>query len=172
MTVNPNGLPAWSRTAAFTTYDGDLNKRNYQDVGFVNPETDFSAEAFARLVEDVAMMSRTAPFAIITYQNNDNSPANPTLISYTGMNGVGAAFCPTLTRTGNGGVTIAFETSYDDSYSVSQAFSIHHYCASAHGLGNLSATCSLTDAQTLFVQAYTADDGTSAFDTIVTVRVW
>jgi hypothetical protein len=90
--------------------------------GVTDPTSDVSAEQFSRMVEDQAQVSRVAPFAILTYQCNDTSPAAPTVLHYSAM--AGAA--PSGTRNGNGDVTWTWDAAYDDAYGVSAEFNIGH----------------------------------------------
>lgn len=120
MAVTPSGAPLWLRTNDFTTYGGDLNKRNFQAQGATDPTTDVTAEQFSRLVEDVAQLARVAEFVTMVVQCNDASPAAPTIVSRNQL--AGAA--PSGARNGNGDVTFTFASSYLDAYGVSGALNI------------------------------------------------
>ena len=87
MPIIPTGNPAWTRSSAHTTYGGDLNKRNHLSQGVVDPETDLGAEQLTRMTEDLAAIARVSPFSVITYTNNDGSPAAPTISTVLQMNG-------------------------------------------------------------------------------------
>lgn len=131
MTVDPSGYPLWSRTASYDVYGGHADKANYQSQGAINPKTDVTAQEFSRLVEDLAMSARVAPFCVMLLTCNDTSPAAPT-VSWvhmaTGIRATSYAGAspptgfPTCARVGDGSVTITFAASYDDAYSVSEAF--------------------------------------------------
>lgn len=158
MTVTPAGLPAWSRTADFSTYGGHTDKKNYQAQGVVNPRTDVSAEQFASLVADAAAVSRTADFAVVTFTCRDSTTDDPTLDSYLGMHGVGAAAAPTLTRISDGLVELQWDATYTDPYGVSQAVNITGGGPQAHGSTALAPTLELIDARTVRVHIKNMSD--------------
>lgn len=129
--TTPSGNPAWVRSSDFSTYGGDLNKQNYQSQGVVNPVTDVGAEGFSRMVSDVAAVVRTAEFCSMLVQCDDSTPAAPTVLNCRLMTGItGSTYLgsapptgfPTLSRNGNGDVSITFASSYSDEYGVAGAF--------------------------------------------------
>ncbi len=133
MSILPTGLPAWLRTNDFTHYGGNKDKENYLSRGAIDALTDVDAKQFARLTADVAALSRVAPFCVITLLCSDTAPGSPTFESFirqTGSTAVGylgsapPSGFPTVTRNGIGDVSIAFSSSYLDSYGISGDFSI------------------------------------------------
>jgi hypothetical protein len=179
MTITPAGLPAWSRTADHTYYGGHTNKTNYQSQGVVNPRTDFGAEALCRMAADLAAVVNATPFAVITYLNNDGSPAAPTVESAYLMTGVrlssyagGAAPTgfPSAARNGTGDVTFTFSSSYDDPYGVSQAFTPTHCALGMHGTTFLDATWVISGS-TVQVRCFN-DAGTATGDRRITLVVY
>lgn len=78
--IVPTGSPAWVRDATHETYGGALEKANYQSTGTIDPQTDFSAENWARTSLDMAACERTAPAMMLRYQCNDTPHAPPTII--------------------------------------------------------------------------------------------
>jgi hypothetical protein len=135
MAITPTGSPPWTRTSDHTQYGGNVNKRNYGNVGVVDAQTDVGAEDFCRLASDVAALARTADFAVITYLCNDSVPAAPTIevvymmtgtrvTSYAGDNPPSGF--PSAARNGNGDVTFTFASSYADDYGVSGSFAPVH----------------------------------------------
>ena len=173
MTVTPTGLPIWSRTASFETYGGHTGKKNYNDVGLIDPTTDVSAEQFSREVADIAAMARTSPFAVMTYTQDDTGTNDPTVNYYDAHHGSGAAKAPTLTRNGDGDVTITWDASYSDPYGVSQSVALRHVKATAHGSGNVNAVCDWTPGDRVVrVRCFTADTGAAATDLVVTIEVF
>jgi hypothetical protein len=149
VTTTPQGLPAWSRAADHTSYGGHLQKQNYQSVGVVNPRTDLGAEALCRLAADLEAVVRTAEFLVLTYLNNDGSPAAPTIESVYMMTGVrtvpyagdsAPTGFPSAARNGTGDVTFTLASSYADAYGVSQSFTPTHCRLGFHGTTFLDAT--------------------------------
>jgi hypothetical protein len=109
--VIPSASPLWERNIDYTQLGGHAEKQNRLGVYTHNPKTDISAQEFSSLVDTVARMSWTAPFAMIHIDGY-------TTVQYVGMNGVGESFAPTVAVVA-GGVNFTWETSYDDSYGVS-----------------------------------------------------
>lgn len=174
MAVTPTGAPAWLRVNDFTSYGGDLNKRNYMAQGVTDPTSDVSAEQFSRMVEDLAMLQRVGSFGTLTYQCNDSSPGDPTIISWDGM----VSATPDGTRNGDGDVTWKWAASYTDAYGVSAEFHIGHAKAGLQNATTASAAnseISDSDADGLndTVQVVARDNLNSAIqDAIVTLTVW
>lgn len=179
MSVTPTGSPAWVRTADHTNYGGNTEKRNYQSQGVVNPETDVGAEDFARLAADVAAVARTSPFCVITFLQDDSTPDDPT-VEYVNMmtgirttsydGGTPPSGFPTVTRNGDGDVSITFESNYSDDYAVSGAFTPKHASGNAHGSTAATVSCSVSGS---VVTALTFDAaGAAETDKRVTVEVY
>jgi len=127
MTTVPQGLPAWVRANNFVTYGGDPNKKNFASRGLINPKTDVGAEGFSRLVADVAALQRVADFCVIQIICDADVGGAPIVESCRLMTAVTAApytgttppaGFPTVTRNGDGDVTLEFDTSYVDEYGV------------------------------------------------------
>lgn len=128
--TTPEGNPAWTRSASYTQYGGDPAKANYQSQGVVNPTTDVGAEGFSRLASDIAAVVRTAEFCVMQVQC-DVGGTTTTVEHCRLMTGVSSAGYvgtapptgfPTVTRNGNGDVSITFANSYSDEYGVAGAF--------------------------------------------------
>src|SRR6186713_133372 len=128
--TTPNGDPAWVRTSTAETMGGHINKRNYQLVGVVNPETDVDASEFLRLAVDVASNSRVAAFSKLVAQCADSgTPTNPTITSIEQMTAVSTAgylgdspshvSFPLAYRIGDGAFTATWPVTVDDEYGVS-----------------------------------------------------
>jgi hypothetical protein len=154
MAVIPDGDPLWARTATFETYGGDVNKKNYQSQGAINPLTDVTAEQFSRIVEDLAAAGRTANFCHCYVTCNDSgTPAAPTIqwchlmtavreTSYEG--GAPPAGFPTAARVSDGSVTITFAASYNDAYGVSESFEPSFAATASADTGVAYVTWSIT----------------------------
>ena len=179
MSITPTGSPAWLRTVAFTDYGGNPDKENYLSRGAINPLTDVAAEEFSRMVSDLAAAVRTAPFAIITYLNNDGTPAAPTIETVYMMTGTritpyagGAAPSgfPSASRGGTGNVTFTFDSSYADEYGIVGAFAPRFAVASGHGATFVSPSVSIT-GQDVGVICYDSG-GVALADKRVTLTVW
>lgn len=127
MAIVPDGLPAWTRTAAITYYGGHLNKANLLGQGAVNPKTDVTAAQITRLSADLASLVRVAPLAVMNITCNDTSPAAPTVNWVTMMSAVDVdgyagdsppTGFPTLARVSNGVFTVTFGATLADDYGV------------------------------------------------------
>ena len=180
MAITPSGQPAWTRTSGFETYGGNVNKRNHLSQGVVDPETDVGAEEFSRIVADLEAITRVSPFCVIRYECNDSSPAAPTVISVSQMTGVNTAGyegdaapsgMPSLARNGDGDVTITWDSTYADPYSISGAIDIRFCNAGLSGTVYGQAVYELVTSSSVRVRAF---DGAAAAeaDAIVTVEVW
>jgi hypothetical protein len=161
----PTGLPAWTGTASFDSYGGHAEKQNYGGGGVIDATTDVGAEDFSRMVSDLAAAVRTADKAIITFLNNDSSPAAPTVQVVRMMTGVSLTSYPggtppigfpSAARNGNGDVTFTFASTYLDEYGVSGTFAITDGSACVHAASNYSASVELVDATHVRVRCFNA----------------
>lgn len=164
MTIVPNGLPAHVRASDITTFDGDLNKKNYLDIGTIDPETDVSAEAWSRAVDILACAGQTMPFAVMTISCTDGY--SPTLGYFKGFY---PNTPPLLTKISDGYVTAVFATSYTDVYGVSAPFSVNNVDVGVIGIRGTPATVQYdvtNGSQVLFkVAGYTGSF-------TIMVRIW
>lgn len=130
--VMPAGSPFWARTNTFGHYGGHVSKAEFAGVAALGGDTDLSAADFNRLPTDVAAVSRTIPFCVISYTGRESTADDP-LVSYvalpTGVY-VGEPYDGGNPPTGFPGVTISgdnavvtFDSSYSDAYGIAQAFS-------------------------------------------------
>lgn len=179
MSVIPTGVPVWLRTNDFTSYGGNLNKKNFASRGVINPKTDVGAEAFARITADLASLGRTAPFAVFQIQCDDTTPAAPTVTWVTMMTGTRSASYlgsapptgfPSVARNGNSDFTITFAASYTDPYGVTGAFVAKGARSQLNGDTAGIATASVVTATTVRVRAFVAA-GTAMSNALVTVTV-
>lgn len=177
--MTPTGSPAWLRLASYAHYGGDVNKHNFLSQGSIDPTTDISAEEHARLAADMEAVARTCPFAVITYLNNDSSPAAPTIQSVYMMTGVRSTTYagdaaptgfPSAARNGTGDVTFTFDSSYTDPYSVSGAFSISHVGTGVQSTTAATAVPEIATSTTVRVRCFAA--GVATGDKRVTIEVW
>ena len=179
MAITPNGQPPWTRTASHTNYGGHVNKRNYLSRGKIDSLTDVGAEEICRIAADLEAISRTAPFATVTFLCNDSSPAAPTIESVLMMTGVRAssyaggsapAGFPSAARNGNGDVTFTFASSYSDAYGVAGAFALSHALASLHDTSAGEPVVQIVSATTIRVRLF---NGASALQNKrATLIVW
>ncbi len=180
MPVVPTGSPAWIRSGDFTVYGGNLNKQNYLLRGVVDPNTDVSAEQFARMTADLAAIARVAPFCVMVLQLNDTSPAAPTVQRVNMMTGVrntsyagGSAPTgfPSAARVSNGVCTVTFSSSYSDEYSVAGAFALQ--APQVQLLSGSSGFCSVVrDSDTQVTIRAWSDAGAAISDPLVMLTVW
>jgi hypothetical protein len=195
-TIRPTGLPAWTRTATFEQYGGHTAKENFLGRSAINPVTDVDATEFSRMTTDLAVLVRTAPFAVMTIVCQDTQhrgfddegqpifipgPATP-LIEYAAlMTGVRNTIYegdapptgyPSVVRTGTGEFTVTFATSYADEYGVAAAYAPRAAQATVAFAGG-SAACAhaWVTGQTVQV-ALVADTGGTAADQRVSLIVW
>jgi hypothetical protein len=179
MAIIPTGLPAWTRTATHTNYGGNVNKRNYLSRGAIDALTDVGAEAICRLAADLEAIARTAPFATITYLNDDGASAPPIIetvymmtgvrtTSYTG--GAAPTGYPSAARNSDGDCTFTFASSYSDAYGVAGTFAIKHAIVSVHGTSVGEGVVDILTTTTLRVRLF---NGASALqDKRATLIVW
>lgn len=178
MSTVPAGLPAWSRTADHTVYGGNLNKINYQSRGVINARTDVGADQFVRMVEDLAAVTRVAPFCRLTYTADDSTPAAPTVSTCALMTGVATSSYlgsapptgfPALARSSTGVTTITFASSYTDAYGIAQSFTPTQIEASLAS-STLGAATWAISGNVVTIYANNASGAVS--NAKVTVSVW
>ena len=174
MAITPSGNPAWVRSNDHTAYGGHANKANYASVDSVNPRTDVNAQNLTRIAADIAAIARTAPFAVMTYTNNDTGTTDPTVDSYSAM--AGAA--PTGARVSDGIVTFTWSSSYPDPYSVSGDIHIAGATITVHGSSDYAVAITPSDPdangknERVQIEVVDASTGSAATDTTVTVAVY
>jgi hypothetical protein len=180
MPITPSGSPAWTRTNTHVDYGGDLNKRNFLSQGVIDPQTDVGADQFSRIVADMEAIARVSPFAVITYQHNDSSPAAPTVLAVYGMIGVrttsyagdaAPAGFPSALREGAGIARFTFAASYADAYGVSGAFALRHAIASPAGATVFKPTYTFVSATDVRIVCQDSSASPST-DKQVTLVVW
>lgn len=151
MTITPDGLPAWTRTAGIEQYGGHADKQNYLTLGAIDPTTDITAEGYARLTADMAAAAVSAPLAVITFTNRTAASGNPPLVEWVLFMPSGEllvsyegddppAGFPEAAQVGAGHVQFTFEASYTDLYGVTGTFSPKHALATGHGSTFLNCT--------------------------------
>ncbi len=177
--IVPSGVPAWVRTVSIADYGGHVSKENYLSRGAIDPLTDVGAEEFSRQVGDLAACARTQPFAIVTFDCNDTSPADPTIQTVLMMPGIWLASYPgdsapsgfpSGARQGTGDVDIIFASSYLDEYGVSGAFVPTQAKGTAHGIQFCNVTCNIAGT-TINVRFFDAA-GAAASNRRGTIMVW
>jgi hypothetical protein len=177
--ITPEGVPAWVRTVSIAQYGGHASKENYLSRGAIDALTDVSAEEFVRMTADLAATVRTAPFAIITFLNNDTSPAAPTIEKVLMMTGVRLTSYagdsppsgfPSAARSGTGLVVFTFEASYLDEYGISGAFVPAGALATPHGTTYVGPTIDIS-GQTVIVRCKDVS-GNDVGDKRITLKVW
>lgn len=123
-------------------------------------------EEHARLAADLVAVTRTAPFARFRYTK---SGSTVTISNYTGRNGSGSAFAPSVTVNGTGDVTFTWPAAYLDAYGAATFPDFDAGTAKPNGSGNASASIRLT-ANT--ARVLTGGLNSTATDIPVTVTVW
>lgn len=159
--TTPTGNPAWTRSVDYSQYGGDPNKQNYQSQGVVNPKTDVGAEGFSRLVSDAAAVVRTAEFCVMQVLCDVGGTAT-TVEHCRMMTGISASYVgsapptgfPSITRNGNGDVSITFASAYSDEYGVSGVFAAKEPVASLIGSGGGVAVPELASATVVRVRCF------------------
>lgn len=68
MSIVPNSLPAWTRTATPTAYGGHPGKRDQGGIGAVNPKTDVTAPEWLAIASDLAHAVNAAPLMVLRVQ--------------------------------------------------------------------------------------------------------
>ncbi len=166
--VTPAADPAWVRNASIESFGATVNMHNLDEVGTVDPNTDYLAEQHASLADNAQAFQKTIPFAVIKLTCNDSSPAVPTINSYHALHGV---VQPTVARSGTGHFTITWATSYLDSYGVEGATNLTDFTTSVHGSTFAQANAQFTAANVLEVFVFDAA-GSALADRKVTVVVY
>ncbi len=165
MTITPEGLPAWTRTAGISQYGGHVDKQNYLSRGVIDPLTDIGAEGYSRLTADLAAAAITAPMFVCTFLNALSGGSPPTVeaalfmpygaitISYVGDDPPPGF--PEAGQVGAGHTRFLFESSYVDHYGVVGTFA--PYMAQATGHGTTFVSCSaLISSNTVDVYCWDA----------------
>lgn len=180
--VTPSGAPAWARTATIESFGGHPSKQNHLQRSAVDPLTDVDAASFARLTNDIAAVTRTVPFAILSFGalvRPETRPGRPVpspiwVVSHARtMTGVrvlpyeiGApppVGYPRVDRVGTGDYTITFASEYTDSYGVSAPFAVSHVQpGSAVHTSVCRVVAEVVDAQSVRVRVY--DSGGAPID--------
>lgn len=92
-------------------YGAGLSIANAEPVD--DPNTELDAAYYARLAEDVAQLTRTAPRAILVWTTK-GSGAVGTAVRTKTMWGDTLSFAPTVTRNGPGDYTLTYPATYND----------------------------------------------------------
>jgi hypothetical protein len=146
--------------------------------GVIDALTDVGAEALCRLAADLEAVTRTCPFATITYLTRDASPGAPTIETAFLMTGIrttsyfgdaAPSGFPGAARNGNTDVTFTFASSYSDPYSISGAFAPKHATACVHGSAVGEPTVEIS-GQTVRVRGF--NGGSALLDRRFTLTVW
>jgi hypothetical protein len=146
MPIVPSGDPLWARNRTLEEIGGNLEKQDYLGRGPIDQIVDVGADQFARLTADLVAISRTAPFCAMTITCDDTSAMplrtdpdyairiqryrKPAVQLVFGPGARVAPYwqtapgMPTVTRVGDGSVTITFASEYSDAYGVSAPFEI------------------------------------------------
>lgn len=181
--MTASGNPAWERVAGITDYGGHTSKTNYMAQGVVNPRTDVGAEAIMRMADHLAAVANVSPFAVINYTQDDTGTNDPVVNSAYLMTGADSdgypdggmppAGYPTLSRNGDGDVSVTFASSYNDSYGTAGTFaakSAQAFCNDS--ASSIVCTAELVSATVVRVRCYTSSTGAAVQDAQVTLLVW
>lgn len=181
--MTASGNPAWERNAGITDYGGHLSKANYLAQGVVNPKTDVGAPAIMRMADHLKALANVSPFAVINYTQDDTGTNDPVVNSCYLMpdadsdgypdGGTPPTGFPTLSRNGDGDVTVTFDSSYNDSYGTAGTFNVK----AAQGFCNDSSSSIVVDADLIStvavrVRCYVSNTGVASQDSQVTLVVW
>ena len=126
-------------------------------------ETGWTAAQHARFIADMIAVERTSSFATVTYTK---SGSTVTVSDYSGKNGSGPLFAPTVTVNGTGDVTFTWPGVYEDQYEV-----VHRpdFFAADAGSATGGATVELGVSS---VRVRSFSEGGAAEDSTVTVEVY
>ena len=69
------GNPIWARDVNTTQYCGDPNKKDFGNVGVLNPKTDLGANQHARLVADLTTVARSSLLMRLVFTPNATAPS-------------------------------------------------------------------------------------------------
>ena len=96
--------------ASLALYGGQL--QNYQGTAAIDPTTDLDASAGNNAFNDVAMMTRTSPRAVVRF--TWAGTGSPTIVSHFAMWGNTNAVVPAVARGGVGLGTMSWPSSVSD----------------------------------------------------------
>ncbi len=172
--------PAWVRSSDFTSYGGDVNKKNYQSVGAIDPLTDVTANDLNRLAEDLSASVNTAPFCVITFTQDDTGTNDPTVNFCYLMTGLSTSNYdggspptgfPSVVRSADADVLVTFLSSYNDAFGTSGDFIATGAVTTPHGTTEAFATPDIASATTVRVQTFNGAGG-SELDRKITLEVY
>lgn len=169
MTVKPTALPLWGAATDITSYGGNVNKRNLEGQGSINPETDISAQDFSSVADHLKSIAATSGFATIVYTADDTDGYAPTINSYRAQHAVGTSFAPTATRTGNGVTRLTWASSYQDSYGQLSAFVLKAVTGNVQSTTAAYITYNIIAANIVDVYVWVAA-GTAKSNAVVTAK--
>lgn len=129
---------------------------NYAEVE--DPTTDESADYRNKYVADVAMMTVTAPRAIVTFTGHATTPGDPASgFVHAAMWGSSPGVKPVVTHVGTGHYLITSPATVDDPLEVEHTLNFRRAYAQVESAGVMKhATAERTSANTITVYTYNA----------------
>lgn len=156
MPDNINTQPIWYADPSLEDLGGNLNLRDLDGLGPINPETDTSAAAYNALAQTASSLAWTSDFCVMKLTCRDSDGYAPLASSYRGHNGVGTAFAPDLARLGDGYFSVTFDSTYTDRFSQSSAIDLDHCFGTVSGATAAFITAVRTNAYTFTVHVWDA----------------
>lgn len=147
-----SGLPD---TSSLDDYGGA--KVNYSEPE--DPTTDESADERNRYCADVAMMTVTAPRAIVTFVGHATTPADPVSgFVHGAMWGSGPDVKPAVSHVSTGRYLATFDTTVNDELAEEHTLNFRRAFAQVESAGVMKhATAERTSANTITIYTYLAN---------------
>ncbi len=128
--------------------------------------TGWTAQQHARVAADLVSAVNSVPFARVTLTI---AAGVVTLHRYSGVNGIGAAFAPTITSSGTGVVTLTWPVTIKDEYKTIEPVELRHARATVHSATMAAATAVVQNINTVIVRLFNAAG--AAVDGKVSIKV-
>ncbi len=154
-------------TDSLDTYGGAL--ANYAEVE--DPTTDEDADYRNKYAANVAMMTVTAPRAIVTFVGHATTPADPASgFVHAALWGSGPSVKPVVTRVGGTGhYLITYPATVDDPLAVEHTLNFRRAYAQVESAGVMKhAAAEVTSANTVTVYTYLAN---GTLDNLATANI-
>ncbi len=128
----------------------------------------WNARTHARMCADTVAVKRTGPVCWLTYTLAGGTITN---IVYSGANGVGSSFAPTITALGTGVAQIDFPATLADGYGMTEPVYVRHVKATAHGVTAHKAQVTINSPRRITVYTFGAAFASHS-DCRVTLKIW
>jgi len=132
-------------------------------------EEGWAPEHHARFVADLVSVKRTAPLARLLVNQDPGTPFAATVAYYSGQNGSGVLYAPTIAVTGAGDVTLTWPGYWEDEFGIQHALKIRQAIARSYSTAAQFPVCVIS-ARTVRVRTFTDAGAASALP--FSLRAW